>query len=450
MVRSRQTTRVTWPALGFVYLGVGILIATLALGCLAMFHFAFASPGSRFTFQHSRPLHVSLAVAWIFGTVIGLVYAVLPSATGRPLFSKRLAGFHLAWFVFFGLAIVVALASGSFGGREYWAFPPIFAIAILVSWLLFAINFFGTVRRGKGPYPVYVWMWMTGILGFFFTYGESLLWMIPHFSGNPIREATVQWKSYGSMVGSWNMLIYGTQFYIMKQIEGEQASGFSKKAFFFYFLSLTNMMFNWGHHTYPVPGSVWIDHVAYVISLTELAFFVKIIADWSKRLDAARKHRHNTSYRFFVAAEWWGYLNLALALLISIPAINWMTHGTHITVAHAMGSTIGINTMILIGAVSYVLHGGAGQEHLGWQVSKGFWLTQVSLLAFFLSLVGAGVYNAVHEQSEVQHTMILFQLKPVFGAALVAGLGIAAGMFLVLAKLVWTHARHPIPQTEPV
>ncbi len=34
-----------------------------------------------------------------------------------------------------------------------------------------------------------------------------------------MRDITVQWKAMGSMVGSWNMLVYGTGFYVMKQIK---------------------------------------------------------------------------------------------------------------------------------------------------------------------------------------------------------------------------------------
>ena len=40
---------------------------------------------------------------------------------------------------------------------------------------------------------------------------------------------------------------------------------------------------------------------------------------------------------------------------MSIPAFNLYTHGTQITVVHAMGTTIGINTMIVLAGVFYCL-----------------------------------------------------------------------------------------------
>ena len=47
---------------------------------------------------------------------------------------------------------------------------------------------------------------------------------------------TVQWKAMGSMVGSWNMLIYGIGFYVMEKISGNRKFSYSKMTFFFYFL----------------------------------------------------------------------------------------------------------------------------------------------------------------------------------------------------------------------
>jgi nitric oxide reductase subunit B len=39
---------------------------------------------------------------------------------------------------------------------------------------------------------------------------------------------------------------------------------------------------------------------------------------------------------------------MILAIIISLPALNLITPGTHVTVGHAMGTTIGINGMILL------------------------------------------------------------------------------------------------------
>ncbi|MBK7605177.1 MAG: hypothetical protein IPI15_16690 [Saprospiraceae bacterium] len=46
---------------------------------------------------------------------------------------------------------------------------------------------------------------------------ESYLWIFPYFRNNIVNDMTLQWKSYGSMVGSWNMLIYGSSIFLMEK-----------------------------------------------------------------------------------------------------------------------------------------------------------------------------------------------------------------------------------------
>ena len=74
----------------------------------------------------------------------------------------------------------------------------------------------------------------------------------------------------GSMVGSWNMLVYGTAMFAMEKSLETKKSINLKLHFSFYFLGLTNLMFNWGHHTYIVPASPTVKLIAYSISMTEL------------------------------------------------------------------------------------------------------------------------------------------------------------------------------------
>lgn len=63
-------------------------------------------------------------------------------------------------------------------------------------------------------------MWGTGIVFFFITYAESHLYPIPYFRENMVREIMVQWKSYGSLTGSWNMLVYSTHITVAFTVSG--------------------------------------------------------------------------------------------------------------------------------------------------------------------------------------------------------------------------------------
>ncbi len=95
-----------------------------------------------------------------------------------------------------------------------------------------------------------------------------------------------------------------------------------------------------------------------------------------------------------MTADGWIFLNILLALLISIPALNVYTHGTHITVAHAMGSTIGINTMILLASCYYIVYDSAKNPAAARPVAAELWgwiVLNASLVLFWLMLIVAGI-----------------------------------------------------------
>lgn len=287
-------------------------------------------------FQKIRPLHVSSVVFWIIFSSIGAVFTYLQQHTGKKIYSQLLIKIQLIIFSLSVITILISYCAGIFGGREYWEFHPILALPIVAGWILFLINFIKSAGSFRNQ-PVYVWMWFTGILFFLFTFLESYLWIFPYFRNNVVNDMTVQWKSYGSMVGSWNMLIYGSSIFLMDKISNSKNYSHSSMAFLLYFIGLFNLMFNWGHHIYTLPTHNYIKHVSYAISMTELFILGRIIFNWRASASAAKMNFHKTAYRFLVAADAWIFLTLLLAIIMSVPGINLYTHGTHITVAHTMG-----------------------------------------------------------------------------------------------------------------
>jgi nitric oxide reductase subunit B len=427
--------------LRFILLGLLALIASLMFGALASFKFLYPDFLEALPFYKIRPIHVSLAVSWIFLAAVGGIYYYLQEFSRLRLFSISAASWHFWIFLITGLAIVASYAAGKFGGREYWEFPPVLSLPIFLSWILFGVNYFKTVRQKRTAWPIYYWMWGTGIVFFFFTFAESYLWLFPYFRENMVREIMVQWKSFGSLVGSWNMLVYGTAIFIMEKISGEEGMSQSKLAFSLYFLGLFNLMFGWAHHAYPVPSAEWVRTAAYFVSMTELVLLGKIIWDWRRSLSTYRRYQHRHAFRFLIAADFWIFINLILGLIISVPAANLITHGTQVTVAHAMGTTIGINTMILLASVYFIVEEKFGLEwnsRLIVPVRAGFWLANGSLLVFFTSLVAAGLGRGTYAgDSFFEMTQSITPYLLVFAGS---GLGLMVGLWLILlpgAYLFW-------------
>ena len=303
----------------------------------------------------------------------------------------------------------------------------------------------------RTAWPVYYWMWGTGIVFFFLTFSESYLWLFSFFRENMARELAVQWKSYGSLVGSWNMLVYGTALYVMEKISGDDSIAQSKMAFGLYFLGLFNLMFGWAHHTYPVPFAEWVRNFAYLVSMTELLILGKIIWSWRGTLSSYQKYRYRRPYRFFFAADIWVFINLVLALIISVPAFNLYVHGTHVIVAHTMGAVIGINSMILLGSVYFVLEQRARAfvEQRAWRlVGPGFWLTNASLLIFFLALLVAGLIKASDNGESFDAMMT--SIAPFLLVFALAGVALMIGLLMILLpavqqlwRLIFSAPAHP-------
>jgi nitric oxide reductase subunit B len=442
----------TDAGLKFIVLGLSALAAGLIFGAISAFQFIFPDFFELVPFFKTRPLHVSLVVAWIFSGAVGGIYHYLPRYCNLPLYSCRLSNIHWWIFLVTGALIVLSYLYGKFGGREYWEFPPILALPIVVGWVIFGINFFMTVIRKKGSWPVYIWMWGTGIFYFLFTFLESYLWVFPFFKDNAVRELTMQWKSYGALVGSWNMLVYGTAIFLMEKISNDKNIGLSKITYLLYLLGLINLMFGWAHHIYIIPSAPWIRLFAYAISMTELLILGKIIWTWSRSARQAAGLIHVSAYRFLFAADIWIFINLALALAISVPAINLFSHGTHITVAHAMGSTIGINTMILISSVLFLTMNRYDFSRHVSSLNKGLVISNISLFIFFMSLVLAGVKKGamtVAEGASFQQAME--HAMPFLYVFALSGIGILVGCMYVLVpvlSVVLSKQKNPVRALE--
>lgn len=390
------------------------------------------------SFEKVRPLHVSSVVFWIILSAIGGVSTYIQQHTGKTLYSKKLIKIQ---FLLFAISILIILSSylfGKFGGREYWEFHPILALAIVISWILFLINVVKSIGSLKNQ-PVYIWMWLTGVIFFLFTFLESYLWLFPYFRNNIVNDMTIQWKSYGSMVGSWNMLIYGSSIFLMDKISNNKKYSYSRIAFLLYFTGLFNLMFNWGHHIYTLPTAPYIKHISYAVSMTELLILGRIIMLWKASLSTAKKNFHQISYRFLIAADVWVFLTLVLAIAMSIPAINVYTHGTHITVAHTMGATIGINSFLLLAIAFDILKDSCRNfEPHRKRFDKGYWMANIALLVFWISLIGAGLLKAKWQLSnpQIPFSNMMLQLRPYFIIFFIAGAIMIIGFFLIIYPLV--------------
>lgn len=423
-------------AIYFLILALLSLFVSALVGVVSSFQYLYPSfLKETLHFAKLRPIHVVSSVSWIVLAAKGSIYFYMANQEKTTSFSNRLAAIHFFLFLATGLAIYVSILTGKIGGREFFVFAPLLMIPILIGWLLFGINYFKTLRQKVSNWPVYYWMWGTGIVFMLFHLMEAHFWLIPSFRENYIRDLVVQWKSVGSFVGSWNQLVYGISIYLMAKMKGDEALAKGKLVFFFYFLGLANLMFGWAHHTYIIPSQPWVRIVAYAISMSEWIILFRIIYGFVKSLAREKRKENSLTYRFLLAAEVWIFLNLFLALLMSIPAINYYTHGTHITVTHTMGTMIGINTMILMASIWYIISKIQPIKSTSYWAVFGYKILNGFLFFFLVSFIIAGIQRSkwMYQNQGESFAQMQTDLHEVYIVMVVTGIGVFIGLLLVIS-----------------
>ncbi|MBK8599734.1 MAG: cbb3-type cytochrome c oxidase subunit I [Flavobacterium sp.] len=420
----------------FYFIAVGLISLMLGLICGLLAGLQYVVPSfikEVLPFNAIRPLHTFFVVSWILLSAIGGIYYYI-----KPV-NQNLVKAHFWLFILTGIGIVFSYLSKNFAGKEYLEFPSYFYFPIVLGWILFGGNYYKTMVPNFKNWPVYYWMWATGIVFMIYHFTEAHFWMLPYFRDNFIQNIAMQWKSGGSYVGSWNMLVYGTALFVMSKVSNDDCYAKSKKAFFFYFLGLINLMFGWAHHVYIVPTAPWIRYLAYAISMTEWIILFSIIYDWKKSLSQEKKAQYSLAYRLMLIADFWVFLNIILALLISIPSINLFTHGTHITVAHSMGTTIGINTLILLSSIAYIIEVenpfAAMTIH---RINRAVSLFNGSFMLFWVSLLVLGMKKGywTYFGNNISFGQLQDSLHGFYIVFVIFGLGVAIGLYIIILELL--------------
>lgn len=387
-----------------------------------------------------RPLHTTFASSWIFlGVVACVTYFLFESKGPTPAEKKRTKVQLVCWGLA-GLGALVTLPFGITTGREYLGFSPIISLLILTGWILFTITFFGRVGRGFWARPVYVYMWGAGILYFIYTFIEGHAYLLPGMQQHPIADLQVQWKSCGTLVASFNQMVYGSLIFVGEKMTGDKRAGHSKTSFSLFGVGLLNSFTNYTHHTYHLPQSHLVKWVAFVVSMLEIILLVLVFREVTKMMRGRPRSSldFKTSVHFIELSKYWNACLLTLALLISVPPLNSLIHGTHVVMAHAMGSELAIDSYILFAVFAYLLGSIFPKREVlrrfidSQRVHRTARLLNAALVCLIIWLLVRGLSVGVTRYLGQREPAWLDQFPYVF-----AVLGIAVGVFLVRLVLSW-------------
>ncbi len=343
----------------FAALSLLALLLCLFGGALsAVYYIPFAYPWlKQFSLHLSqvRSIHTIFGMSWIYLGAIAVVYHYLESHPGRSRKTeRRLTQLQIFCWILGGLGVFFSLAAKIFSGREYLEYHPIFSIFILSGWLAFTWNLMTHVRKNFWSMPVYIHMWTVACFLFIYTYTEAHLWMFKNIGRYPIVDIQLQWKSFGAMAGSFNLLVYGAGIYIVERMTGATGYAQSKTAFSLFGIGLLNSFTNYAHHTYHLPQSHLVKWISFSVSMLEIIILARVMMDLIEAIQKRPRPDTSDAELYMTSSKYWTFANLALAILISIPPINTLVHGTYVVAAHVMGAMIGINSLILFGAIAWM------------------------------------------------------------------------------------------------
>ncbi len=344
-IRRAQITK-------FAVLSLWLAVAAGLLGTLYYTPLAGTLKASGLTMQSLRPLHLLAGTGWIYLgglAVVAHYWGHVPASGARQEALARALRFLLHTWILGAGVVAASLAIGRFGGREYFFASTPASVLFWSGWVVLAWTFLrGLNGRGERQ-PVYIWMWATSFGLFTYSFLETHVFLLPYFQSHPLRDMAVEWKSYGTLVGSFNLLVYGSLSYLGARLDPSSNYARSRLAFALFWVGVLNSFTNYGHHTYHLPQSSIVKWISFSISMTETLILAKVVADlfgWARR--ARSGQRWDTVTWLLAGATLWTFLSLALSIAISIPPVNALIHGTFVVAAHAMGSMLGIDTLALL------------------------------------------------------------------------------------------------------
>ena len=351
----RQFATITFIRGGLIALAVtlvgGILGALYSVPALAP---SFQAWG--LDLRQLRPLHTTFASAWIFLGGVAVVHRWLQDEAGPSTAGDRARlRIQVGCWALAGIGILATLLLGVGSGREYVGFHPVFSALILIGWLAYTWNFFRVAGPGFFDRPLYVTMWGVGMLFFIVTFVEQHLYLIPEIFADPVQDLQVQWKATGTLVGAFNLFVYGSIIYIGERISRDASYGHSAVAYALFGVGLLNSFTNFAHHTYHLPQDSLVKWISFVVSMTEIIILTRAVYDVTGLLRGTDQRVFCAARSSFAASKCWTVFILFSAVLISIPPLNAVIHGTYAVTGHAMGATIGIDTMVLLGAIIWIL-----------------------------------------------------------------------------------------------
>jgi cytochrome c oxidase cbb3-type subunit I/II len=442
---------------------VGMLLGVTIAAQLANWKFNFGLEW--FTFGRLRPLHTN---AIIFAFVGNAIFTGVYHSTQR-LCKTRMFNDLLSRINFWGWQLIIVgaaitLPMGLTQSKEYAELIWPLDVAVVIVWVIFAVNFFGTLwnRREKHIY-VAIWFYISTILTIALLYivnnlqiPTSLLHSYPVFAG--VQDALIQWW-YGHNAVAFFLTtpILGLMYYYVPKAINRPV--YSYRLSIIHFWSLI-FIYIWAgpHHLLNTALPDWAQTLGMVFSIMLWA------PSWGGMINglltlrgAWDRVRRDPILKLFATAVTFYGMSTFEGPLLSIKSVSALGHYTDWIIGHVHGGGIGWNYMLAAGMLLWLVprlwKTKLYSEKLG---NIQFWTATIGLLFYYISMWVAGITQGLMWRAVDANGALVYpnfvetvtRILPMYWVRLGGGLLVFASMIIMLINLFKTIANAPKEQEE--
>ena len=386
---------------------VGFLAGTFIAFQLAFPQLNFEWAQGYMNFGKLRPLHTS-AVIFAFGgnALIMTSFYVVQRTT-----AARLWGGNLAWFVFWGYNLFIVLAAtgyilGATQSKEY-AEPEWYVdLWLTIVWVAYLIVFLGTIVKRKEPH-IYVANWF--YLSFIVTIAmlhviNNLALPVSIFGSRSVnvmagvQDAMTQWWYGHNAVGFFLTAGFLGMMYYFVPKQAERPV-FSYRLSIIHFWALI-FLYIWAgpHHLHYTALPDWASTLGMVFSV------VLWMPSWGGMINglmtlqgAWDKLRTDPILRMMVTSLAFYGMSTFEGPMMSIRAVNSLSHYTDWTIGHVHSGALGWNGMITFAALYFLTPRlwGRAQMYSMSAINWHFWLATIGIVLYAASMWVTGIMEGL-------------------------------------------------------
>lgn len=457
VVRKFLFATILWGVVGML---VGVIIALqLTVPSLNF--------GEWLTFGRLRPLHTN---AVIFAFAGNAVFMAVYYSTQRLLKTRMWSDF-LSNVHFWGWQLIIVLAAvslplGFTQAKEYAELEWPIDILVVLIWVVFAVNFFGTlaVRRERHLY-VAIWFYIATIIAIAVLYIFNNLAMPADwhrsysiYAGG--QDAFMQWW-YGHNAVAFFLTtpFLGLMYYFLPK--AAERPVFSYRLSIVHFWSLV-FLYIWAgpHHLHYTAIPEWASTLGMLFSV------MLWMPSWGGMVNglltlrgAWKRVTTDPVLKFLVVGITCYGMSTFEGPLLSIKSVNSLSHYTDWTIAHVHTGALGWNGFMAFGCMYWLaprIFQTKGMARPSW-VNLHFWLATIGIALYVLAIYGAGwlqgvMWRTFNADGILQYEFLQTtnQIIPFYWIRTVGGSLYLAAAILGGINIVLTWMQRPRTYVDPV